>query len=78
MFFGAASFFPASAVTRAQAVTFLWQTAGEPNPLSPASPFTDITNGSAYYYSAVLWATEQDITDGVGNNQVRHKRHIDV
>ena len=65
----ATTFSPGSTVTRAQAVTFLWRAAGSPQPAAETSPFTDVTDTSAYYYDAVLWATEQGITGGVGNNQ---------
>ena len=64
----ATTFSPASPVTRAQAVTFLWRAAGAPEPASSTSPFTDVTDTGAYYYKAVLWAAEQGITGGVGNN----------
>ena len=63
---GANTFSPANSVTRAEAVTFLWRAAGSPAPASSASPFTDVTDPSAYYYHAVLWAAEQGITGGVG------------
>ena len=65
----ATTFSPGSTVTRAQAVTFLWRAAGSPQPAAATSPFTDVTDTSAYYYDAVLWATEQGITGGVGNNR---------
>ena len=65
---GASTFSPDAAVTRAQAVTFLWRAVGSPEPASASSPFTDVTDPSAYYYKAVLWAAEQGITGGVGNN----------
>lgn len=65
---GASTFSPANTVTRAEAVTFLWRAAGSPEPTSTASSFTDVTDSGAYYYKAVLWATEQGITGGVGNN----------
>lgn len=65
----ATTFSPSSTVTRAQAVTFLWRAAGSPQPAAETSPFTDVTDTSAYYYDAVLWATEQGITGGVGNNR---------
>lgn len=64
---GNGSFSPKSTVTRAEAVTFLWRAAGSPNPRSSASPFTDVTDPDAYYYDAVLWAAEQNITGGVGD-----------
>lgn len=65
----ATTFSPNNTVTRAEAVTFLWRAAGSPKPTSEASPFTDVTDTNAYYYNAVLWAAEQGITGGVGNNQ---------
>ena len=37
--------------------------AGEPKPTTTTNPFTDIKEG-AYYYNAVLWAAENDITNG--------------
>lgn len=65
----ATTFSPGSTVTRAQAVTFLWRAAGSPQPAAATSPFTDVTDTGAYYYDAVLWATEQGITGGVGTNR---------
>lgn len=61
------TFSPADTVTRSQAVTFLWRAAGEPEPESTVSPFRDVQDPGAYYYKAVLWAAEQDITIGVGD-----------
>lgn len=60
------TFSPDAIVTRAQAVTFLWNAAGKPEPQSSSSPFTDVTDPGAYYYKAVLWAAQQGITSGVG------------
>lgn len=65
----ATTFSPDNTVTRAEAVTFLWRAAGSPAPASTVSPFVDVTDNNAYYYNAVLWAAEQGITGGVGNNQ---------
>ena len=65
----ATEFSPTSSVTRAQAATFLWRAAGMPEPASSASPFTDVTDPSAYYYKAILWAAEQGIVGGVGNGR---------
>ncbi len=65
---GENKFSPANTVTRAEAVTFLWRVAGEPNPASAASPFVDVTDSNAYYYKAVLWAAEQGIASGVGGD----------
>ena len=51
------------ACTRAQVVTFLWRAAGSPEPEATSNPFKDLERG-AYYYKAVLWAVENDITAG--------------
>ena len=59
----ATTFLPDGICTRAQAVTFLWRAAGAPAPKSASMPFTDVPKGS-WYYDAVLWAVEQDITKG--------------
>ena len=61
----ATTFSPEATVTRAQAVTFLWRAFGSPEPAATSSPFADVADQSAYYYKAVLWATEQGITNGV-------------
>ena len=62
----ATHFSPDGICTRAQAVTFLWRAAGSPKPETRAMPFTDIPVGS-YYYDAVLWAVENDITKGTSD-----------
>ena len=59
-------FDPNGVCTRAQAVTFLWRAAGSPEPETRAMPFTDVPVGS-YYYDAVLWAVENDITKGTSD-----------
>ena len=56
-------FSPDGICTRAQTVTFLWRTAGSPEPETRTIPFTDVPVGS-YYYDAVLWAVENGITKG--------------
>ena len=56
-------FDPDGTCDRAQTVTFLWRSAGCPEPLSTSCPFTDVPEG-AYYYKAVLWAAENGITKG--------------
>ena len=49
---------------REQVVTFLWKTAGAPDPETTENPFTDVKEGK-YYYKAVMWAVENKITSGV-------------
>ena len=56
-------FKPDNVCTRAQTVTFLWRMAGKPIPKSTKSKFTDVKK-SAYYYNAVLWASEKGIVAG--------------
>ena len=60
----ATHFSPSNDCTRAQMVTFLWRALGCPTPKRTTSPFTDVQNPNAYYYNAVLWAVEQNITAG--------------
>ena len=61
------TFSPNQVCTRAQVVTFLWRTNGEPEPSSTYNPFYDVSS-RAYYYKAVLWAVENNITKGMSNN----------
>jgi hypothetical protein len=60
-------FAPSNTVSRAEAVTFLWRAYGRPEPTSTTSKFKDVTDTSAYYYKAVLWAAENGITTGVSD-----------
>ena len=62
---GPDTFGPGTVCNRAQVVTFLWRAAGSPAPESVENPFTDVAEG-AWYTDAILWAVEQDITNGVG------------
>lgn len=58
----ATTFSPAAGCTRGQVVTFLWRAEHQPKPGAGANPFTDVTGG--FYYDAVLWAVQKDITKG--------------
>ena len=60
----ATGFGPYDSCTRAQAVTFLWRAAGQPEPAVSANPFQDV-QASDYFYKAVLWAVENGITNGI-------------
>ena len=60
----ATTFSPKNTCTRAQTVTFLWRAKGMPEPTTTQSPFTDVQDPSAWYYKAVLWAYENNITNG--------------
>ena len=57
------SFGTGLAVTRGQAVTFLWRQAGSPPPVG-RNPFMDVAGGR-YYSDAVIWAFEQGVTTGM-------------
>ncbi len=61
----ATTFSPNAGCTRAQVVTFQWRANGKPAPGSSANPFKDVTGG--YYYDAVLWAVEKNITKGTSD-----------
>ena len=63
------TFSPGSTVTRAQAVTFLWRAAGQPEPSASAPIFTDAANQNSYYCKAVRWAAAEGITNGVTATQ---------
>ena len=58
-------FAPDMQLTRAQAVTFLWAAAGQPEPTGENS-FVDVKE-SDWFYKAVLWAAEAGVTSGTGN-----------
>lgn len=63
----ATHFGPNAACTRAQIVTFLWRTAGSPEPKGTGS-FADVPTDS-YYAKAVAWAVENGITGGTGDGK---------
>ena len=56
-------FSPTDVCTRGQIVTFLWRASGEPEPETDDNPFEDVVE-SDYFYNAVLWAVEEEITRG--------------
>lgn len=66
----ATTFSPKTGCTRAMIVTFLWRAADSPEPRSNSNKFTDVSaTKHADYMKAILWATEQGITTGTGNNK---------
>ena len=60
-------FSPEDSCTRAQALTFLWRSAGSPEPRSAGTSFRDVEPGS-YYEKAAAWAEEKDIANGMGGH----------
>ena len=63
----ATTFSPDAACTRAQAVTFLYRLAGEPEVTETKNPFRDV-KADDYCYEAVLWAVENGVTKGTGSD----------
>ncbi|MBE6685904.1 MAG: S-layer homology domain-containing protein [Ruminococcaceae bacterium] len=59
----ATTFSPKMVCTRSQAVQFLWNAAGNPEPTTTNNLFKDVKS-NAWYYKAVLWAVENGITNG--------------
>ncbi len=57
-------FAPGNTCIRAQVVTFLWRSQGEPQPKVSENPFTDVKE-TDYFYDAVLWAVENGVTTGL-------------
>ena len=59
----ATRFDPNGSTNRAQAITFLWRYLNKPAH-EAENPFADVVAG-AWYYDAVLWAVEADVTSGM-------------
>ncbi len=59
----ATHFGPDRDCTRGQVVAFLHRAIGTPPPGSDVNPFVDVKEG-AFYYDAVLWAVEKNVTKG--------------
>ncbi len=57
---------PNDTMTRAEFVTILWRSQGEPAPKAKAS-FTDLTQD--WYRDAVAWAEENAVVNGIGNGK---------
>ena len=60
----ATHFNPFGICDRAQVVTFLHRAMGKPAPDATVTPFTDVP-ADAFYYTPVLWAVENGITNGL-------------
>lgn len=58
----ATTFSPNGTCTRAEILTFLWRAAGSPQTMS-YNPYYDVT-AADYYYSAAIWAAENDLIYG--------------
>lgn len=64
---GIGKFDPEGATTRAMIVTILWRIEGEPVPKA-ANPFVDVKDNE-WYATAVAWAAENNVVNGVGNGK---------
>ena len=62
-----AAFSPDATCTRGQVVTFLWRANGSTEPGNLRESFLDVKEG-AFYYQAVAWAAEREITAGTSKN----------
>ena len=62
------TFAPGKDCTRGQIVTFLWRFKNSPEPTTSENPFGDVSE-SGYYYKAVLWAVENNVTSGTGKGK---------
>lgn len=60
-------FSPEQSTSRAMLVAMLWRLAGQPAG-NGAAPFTDVT-ANAYYAEAAVWAAENGIIKGYGDNR---------
>ena len=64
------TFRPNIICARKHAVTFLWRAAGRPEPDSYKNKLSDVDN-DAYYYKAVLWASQKKILVGFDDGTFR-------
>ena len=70
----ATQFAPSGTMTRAMLVTALWRMAGQPAPTG-TSAFDDVST-DAWYADAVLWAAENGIVNGVGQNRFEPEAYV--
>ncbi len=62
------TFLPNDNLTRGQLVTILHRMEGQPN-VSGKSKFSDVQNTKEYYYTAVKWASKNNIVNGYSNGK---------
>ena len=69
LFYGTSdtTFSPDDTMTRAMLVTVLYRLEGQPK-VTSKNPFADIASGT-WYTDAVVWAAENEIVNGVGDNK---------
>ena len=71
------TFSPNEAISRAQVAVIFYRMAGSPE-VTGESAFTDVVNGpgTAWYYNAVLWAQQNGIVSGYGDDTFRPNDNI--
>ena len=57
------TFSPNMNLSRGMLVTILWNMEGRPN-VSGTNKFTDVTNVNAWYYKAIIWASQNRVVNG--------------
>lgn len=63
------TFSPDSICTRGQILTFLWRSAGVPEPQTAVSPYSDVTTDlNPDFYKAILWAQETGIIGNIAED----------
>lgn len=68
--YGDGTFGPDDPITREQMAAMLWRYAGKPQAESSLADFTDESETSQWAESAMLWAVEQGLIEGMGNAQL--------
>lgn len=68
--YGDGTFGPDDPITREQMAAMLWRYAGKPQAESSLADFTDGSETSQWAESAMLWAVEQGLIEGMGNAQL--------
>ena len=68
--YGNGKFGPNDTITREQMATMLWRYAGSPKVDGSLSAFTDGAQTSSWAQSAMIWAVEQGLITGVGNDRL--------
>ena len=68
--YGNGKFGPNDTITREQMATMLWRYAGSPKVDGSLSAFADGAQTSSWAQSAVIWAVDQGLIAGVGNDRL--------
>ena len=68
--YGNGTFGPDDPITREQMAAMLWRYAGKPQAKSSLADFVDGEETSQWAESAMLWAVEQGLIEGMGNAQL--------